>query len=122
MTYLPRTPKEEKAFTEGILRGKEHSTPSPDTKKFMENINTEMQYMKEAIKTIKENMVTADSMDLANEKLAKIIAKEVLDCVAKNYATKLALEKVKSRVNWYSFIVPILTGALGVAVTYLLTR
>jgi len=53
-----------------------------------------------------------------------VITKEML-CKADasdKYATKIDFEKMKSRVNFYAWIVPILTGALGVLATYVILK
>lgn len=81
MSYIPQTPETEKAFTEGILRGKIHSTPSPETKQLFKNFNMEIEFIKEKL----EQMPTKAEMELANEKLI-----ERLD---KRYAGKL-VEKI----------------------------
>ena len=89
------------------------------------DIETRMQTLEnkldDAIKKI-DDVPTLAEMDLANEKLAKRIAVEVLACVSKDYATKLALEKIKSRINWYAWITPVLTGAVGAMAAYIMFR
>ena len=80
---IPETPREEQIFKAAL--NTRHTVPSPETKKFMEKIDLKFQYMQKDIKDIKENMITQDSMDLANEKLFKKWFEEA----EKRFASKL---------------------------------
>jgi len=88
-------------YKAGYLAGKEHSKPSPITKKFMDTINMEIQYIKEKL----DKIPTRDEMILANRNLVE----EVLKSVKENYVSKDEFSPIKNIV-WGT------TGAIGLAI------
>lgn len=63
-------------------------------------------FLKTALLEIKESIIAQ------NKIIAELPAK-ILQQTDKQYATKIELQKLTSRVSWYAFITPILTGILA---------
>jgi hypothetical protein len=76
-------------YKRGFKEGKEHSSPSPETKEFMIQMNMELKYIKEKIEEISNKIVTKDEMERCNLELVE----KILEKTDKRYATKLT-EKI----------------------------
>jgi len=97
-------------YKSGVVDGIKHQTPSPETIKFMENINLEIKFIKEALEELK---IIAKQQ--ANDLIClpdKIIIK-----TDERYATKIELERMRSRVNWYAWLTPIATLVIGLLIS-----
>jgi len=105
---IPETPREEQIFKAAL--NTRHTVPSPETKKFMEKIDLKFQYMQKDIKEIKENMVTKDSMDLANEKLVE----RIFEKVKSEYVSKTEFAPIKKVI--YGIISIVGTAIIGAVI------
>lgn len=106
----PENEREEKILSEGMRIGKEHITPSPETKEAITKLTMELDYIKKDIKEIKETvkeLPTITEMDLANRKLVE----EVFDKVKNEYVTKEDFKPVKKIV--YGLVGASLLAVLG---------
>ncbi len=87
------TPDEKiEIYNEGVKSGRRHSESSPETRRFMAKIETEMTHVKEELKKQSiqiGNLPTKADMELSNEKLVQ----RVFENGDKRYASKTA-EKV----------------------------
>ena len=95
---IPETEREEQIFKAAL--NTKHSIPSPETEKFMNNINMEIKYIKEKL----DKLPTRAEMDLANEKLVE----RVLNKCDDRYANKLTQTIV------YYLAITILLGVVGI--------
>ena len=50
------------------------------------------------------------------------LPEKMLKYTDERYASKLALEQVKSKINWYAFIFPLATGIIGFLIAILVAQ
>ena len=84
---------------DSLLKRSQHNKMSPETRSAFKLMDEKFCNLEEKLSSLikKVDNLPFELSQIANEK----------------YATKIEVERVKSRVNFYAWIVPILTGILG---------
>ena len=94
-------------YNNGFKAGAEHTIPSTETEKKLKVLKEYMDDFKTEIK--------ADIKDLVEE--IKTLPEKMLKFADEKYASKLSLEKVRSRTGIYSILVPLLMAIIGFLVS-----
>jgi hypothetical protein len=97
-------------YNKGVKSGRRHSESSPETKRFMAKIETEMIHVKEELKKQSiqiGNLPTKSDMELSNEKLIQRVFKSADG----KYASKETEKTV--RIITLAIVVFVLNNLLG---------
>jgi len=104
------------SYNKGFEAGKKHSTPSPSTLVFMENIKGQISELKNDFCEFKAE-IKEDLKSIPSDDKMRLFVKEAIDGALKSCDNRYAEKRVETIINWLAVVVG--TGLIGGAITLL---
>lgn len=102
------------AYNKGFEAGKKHSTPSPSTLVFMENIKVQISELKNDFCEFKAEVKEDLKCIPSDEKMQLFVSKAISEAL-KACDNRYAEKRVEKIINWIAIVIfgALLTGAVG---------